>query len=652
MEGHNKTIAKELSEKFSSQDFETQYEYKGNDLGAVLSENGTTFKVWSPIATAISVNLYPSGEPDAAAFASYEMIKGEKGVWHYEADKRLDNVYYTYTVTALGEKQETGDIYARACGVNGHRSMVVDLDQTHPEGWEKDQFVYDADKQPIIYELHIKDFSNDEKSGIEQAHRGKYLAFTHKTSCYEGDITKPTCLAYLKSLGITHVHLLPMYDFGSIDETRGAKESFNWGYDPINYNVPEGSYATDAHEGSVRIREMKAMIKALHEEGIGVIMDVVYNHTYSTDSYFQRTVPYYYYRLDEAGNFANGSGCGNETASERTMFRKYMIDSIMYWAQEYHLDGFRFDLMGVHDVETMNEIRKQLDTLPHGKSILMYGEPWAAEPPAMAAGAEPADKAHLAALDTRIAIFSDDTRDAIKGSVFLEKDGGYINGKPELSKEIPFAVGAWCQSEAVQATQPGQILSYLSAHDNFTLYDKLVLSLKETADYSETDPELLQINKLGAAIAATCFGGSFMQAGEEFARTKQGIGDSYNAPATINQLDWEWAYAHEDLIQFYKGLIKFRKTVPALMCKTAQVGEHLTFIGQEAPHVISFTIHDRVADTVFVAYNPSDKEVAIRLATGNWQLICDGHHFLEEERIISEEMTMPCKSAVLLRARK
>lgn len=643
---------KKLSKEYASHYFKEKFHYAKNDLGATLEENGTTFKVWSPIATEVVLNLYESGDLNTPSFAQYKMKREEQGVFTYKLNRRLENIYYTYTVTALGETHETGDVYARASGVNSHRSMVVDLEKTNPEGWDKDSFYYDSQRQPIIYELHIKDFSHDEKSGIPKAHRGKYLAFTYTDSCYEGDTQKPTCLAYLKSLGITHVHILPMYDFGSIDETESISDSFNWGYDPVNYNVPEGSYATDAHRGDVRIREMKQMIQALHEAGIGVIMDVVYNHTYKADSYFQKTVPYYYYRLDEEGNFSNGSGCGNETASERSMFRKYMIDSVMYWAKEYHIDGFRFDLMGLHDTETMNQIRENLNTLEGGESILMYGEPWAAEKPQMDAGHIPADKSHLNSLSSQIAIFSDNTRDAIKGSVFLEKDGGYINGTPTLTEEISEGVGAFCTSETVDAYLPRQIISYISAHDNFSFYDKLVLSLKEVEDYKEADLDLVQINKLGAAIILTCFGGSFMQAGEEFARTKQGIGDSYNSPAEINKLDWKWAYDNKDLMDFYKGLIAFRKNTPALMNKEAIVSEHLHFVTQKALNVVSFIIKDKGQEDVFVAYNPMEEKAILTLPEGKWEVICDGHQFIQGEKpVILKEMAMPKKSAVILVAK-
>lgn len=649
MLGNTNEIAKKLSKEFASHYFKEKYEYKGNDLGSVLSDEGTVFKVWSPIATTICLNLYKDGEPDTKPFAVYEMTPGEQGVWSYQSEERLENIYYTYSVTALGETRETGDIYARACGVNGYRSMVIDLNKTNPKGWEKDSFTYDNNKQPIIYELHIKDFSHDEKSGIPQAHRGKYLAFTHPHSYYNHDETKPTCLAYLKALGITHVHILPMYDFGSIDETVAMNDDFNWGYDPVNYNVPEGSYATDAHQGAIRINEMKQMIKALHDAGIGVIMDVVYNHTYSTDSYFQRTVPYYYYRLDKDGKFANGSGCGNETASERMMFRKYMIDSIMYWAQEYHLDGFRFDLMGLHDTETMNQIRASLNTLPQGENILLYGEPWSAEPPAMDPGFIPANKENLNSLDTQIAIFSDDTRDAIKGSVFLEKKGGYINGEPLQADKIRSAIGAWCDSEEIDNYLPRQIISYISAHDNFTFYDKLVLSMKDIESYEKACPELLQVNKLGAAIIFTCMGGSFMQAGEEFARTKQGIGDSYNSPASINQLNWEWAYNNEDLIDFYKGLIELRKNTPALMKKEGLPKESIQLISQESEHIVSFIIHDQEQMKLFIAYNPEEEERVLDLPEGKWQIRCDGHRFMKENgESMTRKVTIPKKAALIL----
>ena len=565
----NKKTSLEWKKLFESEQFEREYFYNGNDLGYTLTENDTEFKIWAPTAEKVVLNLYESGNVnEGGCIMQLPMEKAEKGVWKVSAGKSMENKYYTYTVTANGETQETQDVNSVACGANGKRSMVVDLGKTNPENWQEDSYVYETSRQPVIYELHIKDFSFKESSGIPKEYRGKYKAFTISDSTLNGAGVKPTCLAYLKTLGITHIHLLPTFDFGSVEETDNFDTQFNWGYDPENYNVPEGSYATDAKDGRVRIREFKEMVQAIHNAGFGVIMDVVYNHTYSLDSCFQKTVPYYYYRINEDGSMSNGSICGNDTASERAMYRKFMVDSVVYWAKEYHINGFRFDLMGLHDVETMNAIRKALDELPNGKNILMYGEPWAGGPTAMKPGTVPALKKNVEFLDERIAIFNDDTRDAIKGSVFYEERPGFVNGKAGLEQEIASSVCSWCgKSEDYKPKGPGQIISYVSAHDNWSLWDKLNYTLREDPDFTKKDEEILQTNKFAAGIYMTCLGAMFFQAGEEAGRTKLGIGDSYSSPPHLNALDWERMYEFEDLIEYYRGLLNIRKNSTRYMRK-------------------------------------------------------------------------------------
>lgn len=568
----NKKTTLEWKNLFESEQFENTYYYEGNDLGCTLKEKDTEFKIWAPTAEKVLLKLYHSGDvTDTNCVKTIAMEAGEKGVWKTSLGERCENIYYTYTITANGETNETQDVYSRACGANGKRSMAVDLAKTNPLHWEKDCYLYENSKQPIIYEVHIKDFSFAESSGIPKEYRGKYKAFTINDSTLNNAGKKPTCMAYLKQLGVTHVHLLPSYDFGSVDETKDFDTQFNWGYDPENYNVPEGSYATDAQDGRVRIREFKEMVQALHEAGIGVIMDVVYNHTYSTDSCFQKTVPYYYYRINEDGSWSNGSICGNDTASERRMYRKFMIDSVLYWAKEYHMDGFRFDLMGLHDVETMNAIRAALDELPNGKHILMYGEPWAGGPTAMKEGSIQTLKANVELLNERIAIFNDDTRDAIKGSVFYEERPGFVNGKEDVEEKIASSVCAWCkENEDYKPHGPGQIISYISAHDNWTLWDKLNYTLKENPDFKDKDVKILQKNKFAAGIYLTCLGAIFFQAGEEAGRTKLGIGDSFSSPPTLNALDWERMYEFEDLAEYYRGLIKIRKACGNFMDRSMQ----------------------------------------------------------------------------------
>ena len=647
-----------LCKQYDSKAFSEVNHYNGNDLGANITSTGTCFKLWAPLASKVKLACYHSGEPDATPYQVLTMSPQSQGVWSYETTEQLDGVYYTYEITqkaayTVENKTEndttiTGDVYAKACGVNGMKSMVVDLSTTNPKGWDTDHYHYNGQLQPIIYELHIQDFSYDKRAGFCAENRGKYLAFTEKHTCLNGSQFQATGIAYLQSLGITHVHILPMYDFGSIDESK-QEDAFNWGYDPVNYNVPEGSYASDARNGKVRITEMKAMILALHEAGIGVIMDVVYNHTYSTDSFFQKTVPYYYYRLDAEGDFANGSACGNETASERFMYRKYMVDSILYWAKEYHLDGFRFDLMGLHDVETMNVIRESLNGLPQGEHILMYGEPWFAETPCMQPGAVPVTKEHLDQLADGIAIFSDDTRDAIKGSVFLEEVAGYVNGDLSKQIEIPSCILAHTDSKIPKVKQTNQIVSYISAHDNFTLYDKFVLSMTETKEFTTVNPELIQVNKLAAGINLTCCGYCFFQAGEEFARTKQGIGDSYQSPPSINQLDYQRAYELQDLVTYYRDLIAFRKRIPVFMENRENPQEAIQFIQQNNVAITGFVVSDYEMQPYYIAYNPCEHVETISLPTTSGEIINDGTRFVLDKITVGKQVSIPKKSMMIIR---
>lgn len=427
--------AREWKQMFESREFEEKYTYAGNDLGAVYEKEKTTFKVWAPTAEKVMLHLYTAGSTGEAGekeLLQVEMKKREQGIYEKQVKGDLHGVYYTFSVTVDGETRETGDIYAKAAGVNGKRSMVVDLEKTNPKGWEEDTHVFHPLGKTWVWEVHIGDFSNDPASGVREEYRGKYLAFTENTTLNQ-DGVHPTCVNYLKELGITHVHLLPSFDYGSVDESKC--DTFNWGYDPVNYNVPEGSYATDAFHGEVRIREFKEMVAALHKAGISVVMDVVYNHTHSLDSFFNATVPYYYYRTWEDGTYSDGSACGNDTASDRAMFRKYMMDSVLHWVQEYHVDGFRFDLMGLHDTQTMNEIRKALNELEDGEQIFLYGEPWSAGPSALKESESFATKEAMKKLAEGIAVFNDDTRDAVKGPYDKLEVPGFVNGKKDWKKK-------------------------------------------------------------------------------------------------------------------------------------------------------------------------------------------------------------------------
>lgn len=634
-----KRIPAEWKALFESAEFQEAFTYEGKDLGAVYEPKETAFKVWAPTAERVMLKLYRTGSDqedlaEGAGSMELPMERAGKGVWKRNVKGDLAGVYYTYLVTANGETKECVDIYAKAVGVNGQRGMVVDLRATDPEGWEGEREALLAEKEPkspVIYEVHVKDFSNDVSSGVPEACRGKFKAFTCAQTGLDGDLSKPTCVSYLKKLGVTHVHLLPMFDYGSVDEA-GDSGQFNWGYDPVNYNVPEGSYSTDPFHGEVRIRECKEMIQSLHTAGIRVVMDVVYNHTYSADSWFQRTVPYYYYRLNDDGSFSDGSACGNETASERAMYRKFMIDSVCYWAQEYHLDGFRFDLMGVHDVETMNEIRRALDELPGGEQLMMYGEPWAGGPTAMAKGCEEAVKANVHLLDRRIAFFNDDTRDSIKGNVFYPKAPGFINGEKGMEEQIRSSVMAWCDGGGGYLPQsPLQVLTYVSAHDNYTLWDKLMLTRCDDPAFLQKDEEVLKQNRLAAGICMTCLGIPFFQAGEEGARTKLGIGNSYNAPAAINQLDWKRIYEYNELVDYYAGLIALRQHFGTYQKGGRDALERITFL--ETPEeTVAFLIR---ADgdqgdwwqELIVIYHAGEEDIEVALPEGSWQVLTEGTYF-------------------------
>ena len=554
-----------------------EYTYTGGDLGATYTPAGTTFKVWSPTATKVVLNRYATGsdmETGAKNLGTVELEKvmdGDKftGVWTATVAGDIVNTYYTYTVTAAhpksGELQtkEIQDVYSVATGVNGKRSMVCDLDKTDPAGWENDKHIlFDESTESYVWELHVKDFSHDPNSGVSEPNRGKYTAFTEKDTTLNGEGNVSTCVDYLKQLGVTTVQLNPFYDFQSIDET-GDDDQFNWGYDPQNYNVPEGSYSTNPYDGNVRITECKQMIQALHNAGIAVVMDVVYNHTFNTDSCFQGTVPDYYYRLNKDGTFSNGSGCGNEVSSERAMTRDYIIQSCRYWVDEYHVDGFRFDLMGLLDVETMNLIRANLDEV--SKKITIWGEGWTGGtsnyPTKTCTGAafKQATQANAKLLDSRVAFFNDKIRDGIKGSVFDTSDRGFIAGTDKYAPNIRHGIRA--NSNALNgwlAKAPEQCVTYADCHDNATLYDQIVISadLGKLGERHETG---VAMNKLAAAIEFTSQGILFNLAGQEMARTKFGDTNSYRSSPEINKINWQNIVDYADLVSYYKGLRTIRE---------------------------------------------------------------------------------------------
>lgn len=608
----------------SIKEFDREYEYEGKDLGAVCRDNRTIFKVWSPLAERIELRLYHDGD-QSEAYERHEMTRDIRGTWKAELNGALYGEYYDYKVWHQGKASVSADPYAVGCGCNGARSMVTDLKATNPEGFEYDKAPA-LEEEQIIYELHIKDFSYDKDSGIPEEYRGKYKAFTVKGA----DGSLPVCMKHLKELGVTHVHLLPFYDYGSVDEAGDAAQ-FNWGYDPMNYNVPEGSYATDAHDGHVRIRECKEMIQALHDNGIRVVMDVVYNHTYSEDSCFNRMVPDYYYRQKKDGSLSNGSACGNDIACGRAMVDNYIADSVMYWAKEYHLDGFRFDLMGLLTVELMNRIRRELDEAFGEGEKLLYGEPWRAEESPMEEGTRAALKENVSYLSDGVAMFSDDTRDVIKGHVFYAKEKGFVNGEPGLEQDILQAVTGWREGrEGFSPISCRQIVNYVSAHDNYTLWDKLLLSmhgdLLEKAKDSQKEKiyrtkykDVLDANKLAAFIYFTCQGNLFMQAGEEYGRTKLGDDNSYCSSAEVNMMRWRQPAEYRELVEYYKGLIRLRKRIPGLCDKTPAAADRITAKKLHQSGVVSFMV-DR---GVLVVYNAGDEDCNIALPEGSWTILAD-----------------------------
>lgn len=632
--------------------------YSGNDLGASYSKKATTFKVWSPNAVSVRVNIFEHGsdnEGDAGSIMSRAMsLDKTTGVWSVTINGDLLNKYYTYSVTHGKTTKETADVYAKACGVNGQRSMVVDLSTTNPDGWENDKHVLVQNQTDAsVWEISVADFSSSESSGVSEANRGKYLAFTEEGTTVNGvQGASSTCVDYLKKLGVKYVQIMPFYDFGSVDESKNIMDQYNWGYDPVNYNCPEGSYSTNPKKGEVRIKECKQMIQALHNAGIGVIMDVVYNHTYTSDSWFQRTVPNYYYRMNNDGTFSNGSGCSNDTASEHLMFRKYMIDSVTYWASEYHIDGFRFDLMGLHDVTTMNSIRTALDNLysdGSGSQILMYGEAWD-----MATNCDEgtvlASQKNLKQLSDRIGAFDDTIRDAIKGSTG-GTDGAFVQ---EGSRRANLKTGIAGQSDTTTgwANVPSQCVTYASCHDNLCLYDKLVGSVYGAdGKYRKRYEDLVAMNKLSAAIVITSQGIPFSLGGEEFCRSKDGDENSYASSRKENMLDWENVDLYSDVIEYYRGLYKIRDAFAAFSDSTAATANSLTYLSDVPKGVTGYTINNTESgkwSQMCVIFNGSDSAQNVT-AKGDWVVLADNKTAgLRNIKNVTNSVKVEAHSAVIM----
>ncbi|MDE7321924.1 MAG: type I pullulanase [Lachnospiraceae bacterium] len=601
---------------YSSAEFENNYTYDGDDLGATWSRSSTTFKLWAPTADKVQVKLYKSGTEGADDLIEVlDMERGDKGVWILEKDGDLNGTYYTYNVTVDGRDTEACDPYARTTGVNGNRAMVINLDATNPEGWASDRGPNAGMSytDSIIYELHVRDFSIKENSGISDEHKGKFLGLIESGTTNPNG--QPTGLDYLTDLGVTHIHLLPSYDYATVDETKLDTPQFNWGYDPKNYNVPEGSYSTDPYNGEVRVKEMKQMIKTLHDNNINVIMDVVYNHVYDADQFcFNQIVPKYFSRTNADGSYSNGSGCGNDTASERAMVKKYIVDSVNYWADEYHIDGFRFDLVGLLDTETINEV---VDTV-HEKhpDAVFYGEGWTLGTAVSKEGYTMATQAN-AAYTPKFAYFSDTIRDLLKGSND-EVSLGFVSGLTGKESNMAdcFQATAWWSKN------PAQIVNYASCHDNYTLKDKL----NATAGKTNTEADVIRMNNLAAAIYMTAEGIPLIHAGEEILRTKTDedgniIHNSYNSPDSVNQIKWEDLDKAEyrAVRDYYKGLIEFRKNHAALRLDSAEAVKENVKYHWVTNEVIMFVINgkdsvaDEVSDGIVIIFNATNSNKSVNL---------------------------------------
>ncbi len=600
---------------YGTKEFVSRYTYAGDDLGVRITQTGVSFRVWAPTAVEGKLFLYAGGTDGVDdRLAQIRMQKDSNGTWVASAALTFVGCYYTYCLLIDGAWREACDPYARSCGVNGKRGMVLDLATTDPEGWSTDKSPHQGicATDAVIYELHIRDLTVDPASGV--SHKGKYLGLAEKNTHTPGG--KPTAISHVRSLGATHVHILPFYDFGSVDETRQDAQ-YNWGYDPVNYNVPEGSYATDPYDGAVRVREVKEMIKALHEQGLGVIMDVVYNHVFDADAFcFNQIVPGYFSRKNPDGSASNGSGCGNDTASERPMVRKFIVDSVKYWAEEYHIDGFRFDLVGLLDVDTVNAVVSAV----HGKHphVLFYGEGW--DLPTWAPDCKLATQKN-SPLTPNFAYFSDTLRDMLRGNVFEDTDPGYITGAKvpkTLLQQCFMGLPQWCDA-------PAQSVNYASCHDNMTLFDRLHTT---APDVNQT--LRIRMNRLAAAFYITAQGIPFIHAGEELLRTKRDargniVENSYNAPDLVNQIRWSCLEDPEveQVFAYYKGLIAFRKAHSLLRLSDRQ--EVLACVHPvcwKEPNGAAFLLEDP-RERIFAVFHPDHHPAWIDLPAGIWQRCID-----------------------------
>ena len=615
----------------------------------------TKFTLWAPTAEEVRVLLYDSGN-EGSAYQTLSLEMGEDGIWYTSIKEDLKGKFYTFNVKVNGKwLGDTPGIMAKAVGVNGKRAAVIDLRSTDPEGWANDVRPLLKDYADIIvYEMHHRDFSLDSVSGIRN--KGKFLALTELgTTTSQGE---KTGIDHLKELGVTHVHILPSYDYASVDESKPDKAQYNWGYDPQNYNVPDGSYSTDPYKPDVRIKEFKQMVQALHKAGIRVVLDVVYNHTFNTEeSNFERTVPGYFYRQTKDGKPANGSGCGNETASDRAMMRKYMVESVLYWINEYHIDGFRFDLMGIHDIETMNEIRAAVDKID--PSIFIYGEGWAASAPQLNQE-ELAMKANIYKMP-RIAAFSDEMRDGLRGGWDDDRKGAFLIGQPGHEMSIKFGlVGAVKHPQVINdsvnyskepwALQPTQMISYVSCHDDMCLADRLKATMPDA-----TDEERASLHKLAETFVFTSQGVPFIFAGDEMMRDKKGIHNSYNSPDSINTIDWRNKTIHHDVFDYVRELITLRKNHPAFRMGDAdKVRQYMEFLPVEGSNLVAFILKDNANGdswkNIIVAFNSRQEPAKLSIPAGRYTIVCKDGKIKQSGmgQVSGNEIIVPARSAMII----
>ncbi|PFB32098.1 type I pullulanase [Bacillus cereus] len=637
----------EIGKVIRSEEFDKLFYYSGNDLGNIYMPQHTKFRVWAPTASEAKLVTYKKWKDKIGT--EINMQQGEKGTWKAELKGNQKGLFYTYKVKIGDKWTEAVDPYARAASVNGDKGAVVDLEETNPKKWKankKPKFKNPEDA--IIYELHVRDLSIQPESGIKQ--KGKYLGVTEKGT--RGPEGVKTGLDHMKDLGVTHVQLLPIFDYASVNEENLNEPQYNWGYDPKNFNVPEGSYSTNPYEPTVRITELKQMIQTLHDNNLRVVMDVVYNHMYNAaESNFHKLVPGYYYRYNEDGTFANGTGVGNDTASERKMMRKFMVDSVTYWAKEYNLDGFRFDLMGIHDYETMNEIRKALNQID--PSIILHGEGWDLNTPLAAelkANQKNAEKMK------GIAHFNDNIRDVLKGSVFEEKENGFVNGKDNMEDRIKKGITAGIYYDINSSTyqDPEQVLTYVEAHDNHTLWDKL-----ELTNPGDSEEVRKQMHKLSSSILLTSQGIPFLHAGQEFMRTKYGDHNSYKSPDSINQMDWLRRAAFNNEVEYMKGLIDLRQKYSAFrMTSSEQIKKYISFI-DTPKNVVAYSIDGKgngnKNENFMVAHNANRESVDITLPSkGPWKVLVDGKQAGSKTLYVvhDNKIKVPALSSLVLKTEK